>query len=579
MTRPRLTVIAPAFNEATTIHDSIEALVEHLDPMGIDYEIVVVSDGSTDETFLQASRSAGPRVRVIQYERNMGKGYALRTGSKVARGDWIAWFDADLDLQPAALGQFLQVARAEGLDIVIGSKRHPDSAVVYPRHRRVYSWLYQQLVRAMFKLNVRDTQVGVKLFRREALDAVLPVVLVKRYAFDLEVLAVARRFGFGAIVEQPIELRYRFTGSGMNWRAIANALIDTLAIFYRLRILRFYDRKRQLVRRVTAYTNLPTPTLTVAIPAPEPVGPAGGTVASELGDVGGEPVQVLVVPRDDDSASDRNSDWLRAALDGSTSEAIAFLDPGMRISHGWADAGLALLRDPSVAIVAGPTVPLLTGSPRHDAAAILSESRFGVGGARVRHHVGSLHEMKEFPARNLFVRREDLTTALDAGLATADDLCRSVRSRPGRTVLCSPDVIAQSPGNPLFASYLRSLWDVGLTRGRQLGRTRRPRLRHIVPMALVVALLGAVPAFFAGGTLAVAAVVLIGVYLLSVLGFALVIGTLHRRGRVAGLAAAGAVASHVTFGTALLTGVASRMRRRSIPFVEPEQLPQVPERL
>ena len=79
---------------------------------------------------------------------------------------------------------------------MIGSKRHPDSDVAYPTHRRVYSWLYQQLVHAMFKLNVRDTQVGVKLFRREALDAVLPVVLVKRYAFDLEVLAVATTIRF-----------------------------------------------------------------------------------------------------------------------------------------------------------------------------------------------------------------------------------------------------------------------------------------------------------------------------------------------------------------------------------------------
>ena len=74
--------------------------------------MIVVSDGSTDETFGQANRSAGPRVRVIEYERNMGKGYALRTGSKVARGDWIAWFDADLDLQPDAIGRFLVVARS-----------------------------------------------------------------------------------------------------------------------------------------------------------------------------------------------------------------------------------------------------------------------------------------------------------------------------------------------------------------------------------------------------------------------------------------------------------------------------------
>ena len=98
--------------------------------------------------------------------------------------------------------------------MVVGSKRHPDSDVAYPTRRRVYSWLYQMLVRILFSLDIRDTQVGMKLFRREVLDDVLPVVLVKRYAFDLEVLAVSRHFGHGRIAESPITLEYQFTGSG-----------------------------------------------------------------------------------------------------------------------------------------------------------------------------------------------------------------------------------------------------------------------------------------------------------------------------------------------------------------------------
>lgn len=576
MNRPLLSVVSPAFNEAGTIVKAIEVLVDYLERIGLDYEIVVVSDGSTDETFLQASRSAGPRVRVIHYGRNMGKGYALRTGSKVARGEWIAWFDADLDLQPDALGGFLDLAQTDGLDVVIGSKRHPDSDVIYPRYRRVYSWLYQQLVRAMFRLNVRDTQVGVKLFRREVLDAVLPVVLVKRYAFDLEVLAVSRRFGFGAIVEQPVALHYRFTGSGINWRAIVNALIDTVAIFYRLRILHFYDRKRQLARRVAAHSNLPSLTLTVVIAASEPHSKLGYVTSADVGDLGDTPDQMLVVPRDFDGCANRASDWLRAVLDRSTSEAIAFLGPGMRVSHGWADAGLALLRDPSVAVVVGPTVPLLSGHDRHDAAAILSESRFGVGGARVRHHVGSILEVEEFPTRNLFIRRDDLIGAVEAGVTSIDDLCRTVRSLPGRTVLCSPDVIALSAGSPLFAPYLGYLWRLGRARSGQLGRARRVRLRYIIPALLVVVLLGAIPALLTGGLVAVIAVTIISFYLFSVVGFALLIGVLHRRGRLAILAAAGAVASHITFGGALLAGTASRLRRRPTRLVKPGEFPGTP---
>ena len=105
------------------------------------------------------------------------------------------------------------------------------------------SWLYQQLVRVLFRLDVRDTQVGLKVFRREVAEQVLPLLLVKRFAFDLELLAVSRALGFGRIEELPIRLDYRFTGSGVRSLAVLRALVDTAAIFYRLRILRYYQRQ------------------------------------------------------------------------------------------------------------------------------------------------------------------------------------------------------------------------------------------------------------------------------------------------------------------------------------------------
>ena len=116
-----------------------------------------------------------------------------------------------------------------------------------PRSRRVASWAYQQLNRLLFRLEVRDTQVGLKVFRREVADEVVPLLLVKQFAFDLELLAVARALGFGRIREMPVRLDYRFTGSGVRSRAVARALWDTAAIFYRLRILKTYRRKRDLL--------------------------------------------------------------------------------------------------------------------------------------------------------------------------------------------------------------------------------------------------------------------------------------------------------------------------------------------
>ena len=148
-----------------------------------------------------------PDVKVLYYDRNLGKGYAVKTGAREARGRWVGYIDADLDLDPAALPGFVSVGEREGLDFVIGSKRHPDSRVHYPRSRVISSWLYQQLVRVLFRLDVRDTQVGLKVFRREVAKEVMPLLLVKRYAFDIELLAVARAFGYGDVKEMPVDAR------------------------------------------------------------------------------------------------------------------------------------------------------------------------------------------------------------------------------------------------------------------------------------------------------------------------------------------------------------------------------------
>ena len=109
------------------------------------------------------------------------------------------------------------------------------------------SWGYQQLNRLLFGLDVADTQVGMKVFSRAVVDDVVPLLVVKRFAFDLELLAVANAVGHGRVRELPVRLEYRFSGSGVGWRAVARALIDTAAVFYRLRLLRTYQRKRALL--------------------------------------------------------------------------------------------------------------------------------------------------------------------------------------------------------------------------------------------------------------------------------------------------------------------------------------------
>ncbi len=238
-----LSVIVPAYREGRRIYDNLNRLVGELDKLGVSYEIVVVSDGNTDTTVTEARRVQSPAVKVFHYPMNIGKGFALTCGVDQSSGDLVTFIDADMELDPANIKGFIDRMKSSGCDAVIGSKRHPDSKVSYPRLRRLQSAAYQLLVRLLFNLNVRDTQTGLKLFRRQVLAEVVPLLAIKRFAFDLELLVVARQLGYRNVCEAPISLEYQFE-STVNLEAAWAVLWDTAAIYYRLRILRYYQRRQ-----------------------------------------------------------------------------------------------------------------------------------------------------------------------------------------------------------------------------------------------------------------------------------------------------------------------------------------------
>lgn len=245
-TPPALSVIVPAYREGPRIHDNLLKLLDELDKLGVDYEVLVVSDGNTDETVSESQRVASDRIQVLAYPVNEGKGFAIMHGVRQAKGDLIAFIDADMELDPSGIARFMEIQKKTDCDIVIGSKRHPDSRVSYPPLRRVQSWMYQQLIRVLFNLDVKDTQTGIKLFRGDLLRSVVPLLAVKRFAFDLELLVVARHLGYKRIVEAPIQLEYRFETT-TSPSAAYRALWDTAAIFYRLHFVRHYNRRLQVI--------------------------------------------------------------------------------------------------------------------------------------------------------------------------------------------------------------------------------------------------------------------------------------------------------------------------------------------
>jgi glycosyltransferase involved in cell wall biosynthesis len=244
----KLSVLMPAYDEGAGIYENIGETLKFLQESGRDFEIIVIDDGSSDNTYKEAARFAAehPRVKLVRNQTNLGKGSALREGFKKSEGEIVVFIDADLDLHPRQLQLFFDHMAKERADVVIGSKRHPQSKLFYPFHRKVVSAVYFFLIKLLFRLPIHDTQTGLKLFKREVLEKVFPQMLVKKFAFDLELLVLAHKYHF-KIAEAPVVVDYRPNiGRKMKRWVRPNDIYttwwDTMAIFYRLYILRHYDK-------------------------------------------------------------------------------------------------------------------------------------------------------------------------------------------------------------------------------------------------------------------------------------------------------------------------------------------------
>jgi glycosyltransferase involved in cell wall biosynthesis len=238
MSKVELSFVLPAYNEEDSIEDALDALDRAVGGNGLRYEIVVVDDGSMDNTRLKAIKyaSRNGHVRVIGYNRNLGKGYAVRKGFAQAAGDAVIFVDSDLEIDLTRLSGYVDALRHG--DIVVASKWHPESVVEMPLMRRILGQGFNVLVRVLTGVKLKDTQTGLKAIRRRAFEEIFPRLTVKRYAFDVELLAVANLYGL-KVVEMPVNIRMRALFS---IREVWRMLLDLLGIAYRLRVLRWYQR-------------------------------------------------------------------------------------------------------------------------------------------------------------------------------------------------------------------------------------------------------------------------------------------------------------------------------------------------
>ena len=245
-----VSILVPVYNIEKTIEKNINILIEKVSPFFMNFEIIISDDGSSDNSkeeikkictnFQNNNTNKNLKNIIGIYAReNQGKGHALKRACEMSSGEYIIFCDGDMEIDPSQLENFFVIMQKENADVVIGSKRHKDSIVNYSNIRKLISFIYFMFVKVFFHLPIQDTQTGLKLFKRDAIINIFPRILVKAFAYDLEVLVACNSNG-KKIVSAPVIVNpnrhFGFIRFPILWRTF----IDTLAIFYRLNIVNFY---------------------------------------------------------------------------------------------------------------------------------------------------------------------------------------------------------------------------------------------------------------------------------------------------------------------------------------------------
>src|SRR3990167_1990861 len=242
-------LVIPCFKQEKTIEKNIQQVEKVLKGLPLDYEIIAVVDGHLDKTaeILKKIKKTNKKLKLYENEINYGKGYSVKYGIQKSRGDIVGFIDSGLDIDPEGIAILLDYMKLHDADIVVGSKTHPDSEVNYPLYRKIISFGGRFITQFLFGFSVLDTQVGLKIFKRKVAKDVFPRLLVKKFAFDIEMLAVANVLGYKKIYEAPVRLNFEF--GNITYSSLIVVLLrtlwDTLAVFYRIRILKYYRKSNR----------------------------------------------------------------------------------------------------------------------------------------------------------------------------------------------------------------------------------------------------------------------------------------------------------------------------------------------
>ena len=497
----RLSVVMPIYNLAEQVWHNLAAAGDVFERHGVRVELVPVDDGSTDGTAdaIRSFTESGPfahsayvTVNPVYCETNGGKGAALKAGFEASTGGYVLLLDGDLDIHPKQTPYFFESMCKHDSDIVVGSKRHKRSVVQYPWFRRVVSWVYFTIVRLTIGMPITDTQTGMKLFKREVLGEALGRMLVKTYAFDLELLSIAWQRG-ATISEAPVRIKFGSKFGALKPGTVWAMAKDSLAIFYRLRILRYYA-KAEIPPKLRRQ-----PLVSIVIACPDESWMLEQCLAG-IARQTYKNFEVVVlpdggIPRIEGSVKYVPTGKVRPAekrnlgISMAAGEIIAFIDDDAYPDEKWLEYAVKYFGDPTIGAVGGPGITPPDDGYLAKLGGRVYDSIFVSGNYRYRYKSGGVRrDVDDFPSCNLFVRKSLLITigSYRTDFWPGEDtlLCRDIIDM-GRRIVYDPWTIVFHHRRPLFLPHLRQVGRYAFHRGYFAKRfpSNSLRVSYFIPSA------------------------------------------------------------------------------------------------